>query len=134
MVEIIVFFVASFLIIIGYSFFIRQKLNKFLSDNPNKAFIAYLGTDNREGVYVHRVLSQNLDNEYKRKAMGEMSGFTINAGEVELEIEWISRSYNPIINKTTFTYNGKIHQKFNTEAGKKYTLKYDKKTAQFILK
>nr|WP_131539264.1 hypothetical protein [Pedobacter sp. ASV2] len=119
---------------IAYGFFIGKKLNDFLKNNPSKAFIAFLGSERREGVYVHRVLSQSLDNEYKRTALGQMSGFTVNAGEVELEIEWISQSHNVVLNKITYTYNGKVQQKFFTEPGKKYTLKYDKKTQQFFLK
>jgi hypothetical protein len=112
--------------------FYTKKQKKFLSENPNKSFISFVGGEGAAGVHIHDVLSQSLDNEYS-KMFPQAGTFSINAGEVELEVERVTMSYNPIVSRTTYTFHGKVIKKFHVEAGKKYKLKFDKKIDDFVL-
>lgn len=121
-------FIGAFIYAIAYYRMYKKKLDGFVANNPDKAFITFYGNENAAGAYVHGVLSQSMDNEFTHKGI-----FSVNPGSVELAVERISMSYNPIMKKTTYTFHGKESRSFNTEPGKKYILKYHKKK-DFYLK
>jgi hypothetical protein len=106
----------------------KKKLDTFTAANPDKVFISFHGGERTPGAFVHGVVSQAMENEFSHKGI-----FSVNPGQVELTVERISMSYNPIMKKTTYTFHGKENRSFSTEAGKKYILKYHKKK-DFYLK
>lgn len=114
-----------------------QKRSKFLKSHPEKAYISYSGHERMQGVHVHRVLSQSLEGELKSLLLENKRTagyFTVNPGEVELEVENITKSHSLLGNKITYTFHGKVRQTFVTEPGKKYSLQYNEKEGGFYLK
>jgi uncharacterized protein YneF (UPF0154 family) len=115
-----------------YYFLHTRKVKDFLKQNPNKAMISYSGGQGAAGVHVHQVLSQSMTNEFSRK-YPHAGTFSVNAGKVEMEVERVTMSYNPLLKRTTYTFHGKVRKMFTTEAGKKYKVGFNKKNDDFYL-